>query len=512
MQRAITEAGQSLESIDDRGIRIEARVATALAVIFAVGSVLTIAWEMASSAANSTEVAMRAAFPRPLITVLLAGGLSAYTLLIAWRVRYTPATGYFSLWAGSAAYVLAWDLYPFMPEANNQVKTFAFLSTYIALMTWPLTFLVFTRHFPQRSSTDEVASITSPPFRLAGEPLPREIHAQEFRGLLAFWAAFIGLYFLTYSAWDPYLLSREFSLWLIMLSAAEGVILMFLGRRRSGAAGKSANFFVSSRSPWLLFIGVLLTLQTIIYIDITINVLPLTAFVTLIVICWVLAFTLAVLRIPRTLAVAPSILVAFIVLTTALAIGMFYLAPMKKNLFYTFFIPWIAACVFCGIRNFFVGYRGAAPVERRRAQWFAAGIVAGLATFTLQQVLANLTVTPFVASPSFFAEVHLYLLVFVACVGVGMFFRGELDPRLLLGNSLAYAIVAGVLLGLFGWLEHDLIHYLALLTPWTAADAAHKIHWLAPTAAGICLHPAKVSSERAVHWLWNHFRRQPRAT
>ena len=106
-----------------------------------------------------------------------------------------------------------------------------------------------------------------------------------------------------------------------------------------------------------------------------------------------------------------------------------------------------------GVANLYRGARSATGRERKRTLWVFAGfcsafwmVTIGIAAFFLQDLLPE---------PAFLllAQVLLAPLVIVVCLAVAVFYRGDLDPVLVIRRGTVYGALGVLFVGVLAMAE-----------------------------------------------------------
>jgi hypothetical protein len=463
-----------------------------------------------------------------LARLALAVAFGLLAVAVIWRARPTEPT---LLFAVSAAFVAWLYGYAFFAGAlawtQRQVaaadgarragifglRVWVDILTFVPLVAGPLAFLHFTRIYPRRLTPDE---LTTPlPHLFLGGRLGRVLGLRGFTAkgaapaaweLWLFWAAVAWAWILWVATGRPAALPTaapvsDILVAVTVLAAMRPDLWILHLRRRVPHP---------SPPPAPAVRAVLFTLYAAFLVWATAFIRPIIGYAgmagfAIMGILWLMIVVAMLGRVRATLVVQP---ISLMVVPAALFLaGIAELVRSPEPPVFEGFpmvglvAGWSAACGLVGLANFGLGFAHGTPDDRRRARWMAAGFVtatlavlAGWAADLLAWVRCGGERTDWLCGV--FAALSrapaLALPLLVACLGISVFYKGEIDSRVVIRGASVYGLVAVLLAVGFGILEHLLSEWLGGALPHGGPKA------VAAGACALAMHPVRHGCERAV--------------
>jgi hypothetical protein len=153
------------------------------------------------------------------------------------------------------------------------------------------------------------------------------------------------------------------------------------------------------------------------------------------------------------------------------------------------------------ILNLRASYVSADSVERRRIFWLLEGLLVFVIGFLFLPMMIGATIG---ATAALGVELHFgtlesllepaAMILAVTCIAFAVFYRGALDPSLLLRKTALYSALTIVLIFLFAGLENVMASYVTRLIGWSGAAGT----WIAAGLAAAVIAPLH-------HWLKQRF-------
>ena len=420
-------------------------------------------------------------------------------LVAAWRAEPGPATATFALFTaltayGYGLYFYASALYDFAEEGPHRliyppdVPGWG-VADALAIVAWiaaPLALAQFTRFHPSVLTSE---SQLLPLRRVFARARVAHAGSSTYRPsrlqLTVVWLSIAWLYsILAPEIRDPLLLFVSTTLVAIAL-----IVVQWSALRRRGKTEMQRDVLIAT----LLVVAVAAALAALYAIERTRGHVPRDA---VLIPVFVAMVALVTVHIRRTLALASLLVILPVLVNTALQLRL--VAPNHRD-FVSPAVHFGFLCFLIAVVNFGIGYRQAASRQRRAARWMALGFLASALMLVIDElrgwlwpnriavIYCMLSFCEYRPGLSFFA-----LPVLAAFLAISIFYRGELDPRLVLWRGTVYALVMVVTGALFGLVEHAVAHYMSAIL-FTGAPPT-----IAACVSAVAVKPIKDGCERLV--------------